>query len=146
MIDQNALKEMERIKPGSVIISEDEKTITLIGWELNQHHDSSCDHEKPQNIQNSAEDTCFSRSSSHFPHNSTKVIKVKNGLKWMIYPFTNPPDSTTQRDNHSCLSGEGCKKSCACKDKHKETTDNQNFIPSIKRKFRKWVSWFHKAK
>lgn len=44
MIDLDALRELEKIKPGSVIVDDESKTVTLIGWNLEQFDYTDRDH------------------------------------------------------------------------------------------------------
>ena len=135
LIDREAISVLEEIIPGSVVIDDDNKTITLIGWDLEQFDNSDNDHCQAQNIHKDTKETWLSEVTAGLSSNPTKIIKVEPGLQGVINPFADTPQSTPERNQCRCGCRVSRESSGPVNQEHKESTRNEDLVPVIKRKF-----------
>lgn len=134
MIDLDALRALEKIKPGSVIVDDESKTVTLIGWNLEQFDYADRDHCYAQDIHEDAKEVRAPKVSAGSTDDASEAIVVKSGLEGMVNPLTDPPQSTPERNQCSCGCRVGRKNSRPVDQKHKKPASYEDFIPVIKRK------------
>lgn len=140
-INYEMLSVLEKIKPGSVVVDGGSKTITLIGWDLEQFDNTDNDHGQSQNIHKNAKDMGPSEITTRLSDNPAKIIEMEPGLQGVVNPFTDTPQGAPER-NQRCCCRRVCRKGSRPVDQeHKETTCNEDFVPVIKSKFRDRV--FH---
>lgn len=134
-INYEMLSVLEKIKPGSVVVDGDSKTITLIGWDLEQFDNTDNDHSQSQNIHKNAKDMGLSEITTRLSDNPAKIIEMESGLQGVINPLTDAPQGTSERNQRCCCRRVCRKGSRPIDQEHKETTCNEDFVPVIKRKF-----------
>lgn len=134
MINLDALRALEKIKPGSVIVDDKSKTVTLIGWNLEQFNHANRDHCYAQDIHEDAKEVRASKVSAESADDAAKIIEVEPGLQRVINPLTDTPQSAPERNQCSCGCRVGRKNPRPVDQKHKEPASYEDFIPVIKRK------------
>lgn len=82
--------ELEKMAPGSVQVSKDGRSVTLIGWHLEKFDDSEHHKCETNNVECNSERFCVPWASRKLPVRAIKRVKNEHFLIRVIYPFPEP--------------------------------------------------------
>ena len=126
------------IAPGSVSINKELGEVKVYGWDLKELVNPYCRQCGTKNVKGDANGFVASPSDSEdaFPKS---IFLIDGSFQRVIYPFTNTDENTSERDSSCCCCGKCREGTCASEKKHCTSKRDQDFVPSIKSKLRKWV-------
>lgn len=124
--------------PGSVKIDREKSTVTLKGWSLEELQYANDQQHSANEVE---EKSCGFNSSrlkgeDAFPET---VLLIDGRLKRVIDPLSNAYAHAAKSDKTSSTCGKCGEHASASKQENESSESNQNLVPGIKGKFRKWI-------
>lgn len=134
--------ELEKMAPGSVHVSKDGRSVTLIGWDLEEFDDSEHHQCETNDIECNSERICVPWAPRNLPVRSIKGVKNEHFLIRVIHPFPKPPEKCASRNAGCCGGRIRRKKACAIQEKNKGSYDDYHLVPVVKGKLSQRVLHF----
>lgn len=134
--------ELEKKAPGSVQVSKDGRSVTLIGWHLEKFDDSEHHKCETNNVECNSERFCVPWASRKLPIRAIKRVKNEHFLIRVIYPFPKPPKKCAGRNARCCSGRISRKKACSIQEKNKGSYDDYHLVPVVQGKLSQRILHF----
>ncbi|ORM64514.1 hypothetical protein PRCB_16405 [Pantoea rodasii] len=126
------------IAPGSVSINKELGEVKVYGWDLKELVNPYCCECGTKNVKGDANGFVASPSDREdaFPKS---IFLIDGSFQRVIYPFADANENTAERDSSCCCCRKSRKCTSASEKKHCASKGDQDLVPGIKGKLRKWI-------